>query len=92
MADHAHVEAPWQAPSYAVAADFYLWWVRGSADFITLGVHTRPPTDAEQVFVEYRRLPEADDLTDDRYERLLKAGFWARRRMDELERAWFPVP
>jgi hypothetical protein len=65
--------------------------VRGSANFITLGVHTRPPTEQESLFVEAKPIPEQwQDLGDRALERAIKIGFTVRRLMDELELPWVP--
>lgn len=67
----------------------YLWWVRGSTGFITLGVHTSPPPAELQAVVEYRELPEGfEDVLDTTEQKLLKYAFELRRRMDDLP--WLP--
>jgi hypothetical protein len=50
-------------------------------------VHTRPPTEAESVFIESRRIPDLEFLERDNVELALKAGFYVRRWMDRL-----PIP
>lgn len=85
MAHHADAEAPGQAPSYSVAADYFLWYARGSTDFIPLGIHREPPSPAMQTFIEYRQLPESTDVwTDTTEAKLLKVGFTVLEQLDKL--------
>lgn len=64
--------------------------MRGSADFITLGVHTSPPPDELLGQIEYKQLPNPDDISDDRVDRVLKLGFETVRLLDQLDLPWWP--
>lgn len=87
--DHdSHAEAARQAPSYDVAAEYFLWFARGSAGFINLGVHSSPPPPELELAIDYREIPNSlDFFTDTSEERLLKAAFLAKGWLDE----WAPV-
>lgn len=89
MDHHADVEAQGEAPSYHLSRGYWLWYQRGSADFIPLGVHRTPPPAAMEPFVESRQIPEAfPDLLLTGEERLLKLGFEA---LDAMERLGVPT-
>jgi hypothetical protein len=83
---HADAEAARQAPSYAVAAGYYLWYQRGSATFVNLGVHDHPPPAELDAYIESKRVDEAVDFfTTGGEERALRAAFFIKKSIDRLD-------
>jgi hypothetical protein len=61
VADHAHVEAPGQAPSYHLADELFVWFVMRGGVPVPVGVSLEEAPEGQTLVESYRLPHEPND-------------------------------